>query len=149
MQNSIQISVLLEDDASAPSYSSEHAAGADIKAYIKEPVTINPGQRALIPTGIKMQIPYGFEIQVRPRSGLALKNGISVLNTPGTIDCDYRGEIGVILINLGQDPFIVEPGMRIAQVILAPVFHANFMVAETLSATVRGHGGFGHTGVSG
>lgn len=149
MKNSITIPVLLEDDAFAPSYSSEHAAGADIKAYIKEPVTIQPGQRALIPTGIKMEIPYGFEIQVRPRSGLALKHGISVLNTPGTIDCDYRGEVGVILINLGQEPFTVEPGMRIAQAILAPVFHANFTVAEELSATVRGHGGFGHTGISG
>ncbi len=149
MKNSITIPVLLEDDATAPSYSSEHAAGADLKAYLKEPVTIKPGQRALIPTGIQMEIPYGFEIQVRPRSGLALKNGISVLNTPGTIDCDYRGEIGVILINHSQDSFTVEPGMRIAQAILAPVFHANFVVAETLSATVRGHGGFGHTGVSG
>lgn len=149
MQNSISIPVLLEDDASAPSYASEHAAGADIKAYIKEPVVIQPHQRALIPTGVKVEIPYGFEIQVRPRSGLAFKNGISVLNTPGTIDCDYRGEIGVILINHGSEPFTVEPGMRIAQILLTPVFHANFIVAETLSTTVRGHGGFGHTGISG
>jgi dUTP pyrophosphatase len=149
MQNSIPIPVLLEDDASAPSYSSEHAAGADIKAYIKEPVVIQPHQRALIPTGVKVEIPYGFEIQVRPRSGLAFKNGISVLNTPGTIDCDYRGEIGVILINHGTEPFTVEPGMRIAQILLTPVFHANFIVAEALSTTVRGHGGFGHTGISG
>ena len=149
MQNSISIPVILADDASAPSYSSEHAAGADIKAYIKEPIVIQPNQRALIPTGVKVEIPYGFEIQVRPRSGLALKNGISVLNTPGTIDCDYRGEIGVILINHGLEPFTVEPGMRIAQILLTPVFHANFIVAETLSTTARGHGGFGHTGVSG
>lgn len=149
MKNSIPIPVILEDDASAPSYSSAHAAGADIKAYIQEPLTLQPGQRALIPTGIKVEIPYGFEIQVRPRSGLALKNGISVLNTPGTIDSDYRGEIGVILINHGNDPFTVEPSMRIAQIVLAPVFHANFTIAETLTTTVRGHGGFGHTGVSG
>lgn len=149
MQNSIPIPVLLEDDACAPSYSSKHAAGADIKAYIKEPIVIQPHQRALIPTGVKVEIPYGCEIQVRPRSGLALKYGISVLNTPGTIDCDYRGEIGVILINHGTEPFTVEPGMRIAQILLTPVFHANFIVAEKLSTTVRGHGGFGHTGISG
>ena len=149
MQNSIPIPVILEDDVSAPVYSSEHAAGADIKANIKEPITLQPGQRALIPTGIKVAIPYGFEIQVRPRSGLALKNGISVLNTPGTIDSDYRGEIGVILINLGHEPFTVEPAMRIAQIVLAPVFHAHFTIAEELTATVRGHGGFGHTGISG
>lgn len=149
MKNSIPIPVILEDDASAPSYSSEHAAGADIKANVKEPVVIQPGQRALIPTGIKVEIPVGFEIQVRPRSGLALKHGISVLNTPGTIDSDYRGEIGVILINHGHEAFTVEPAMRIAQIVLAPVFHANFFVAEQLTTTVRGHGGFGHTGLSG
>lgn len=147
MQNPISIPVFLEEGISPPAYASSSAAGADVCAYIKNTIILQPQERVLIPTGIKMQIPEGFEIQVRPRSGLALKNGISVLNTPGTIDADYRGEIGIILINLGKDPFIIEPGMRIAQLILAPVFQAKFIPVETLSMTARGEGGFGHTGV--
>lgn len=138
---------MLEDDVDLPSYESDHAAGADVKANLKEPVTINPSERMLIPTGIRMEIPPGYEVQVRPRSGLALKNGISVLNTPGTIDSDYRGEIKIILINHGKEPFIITPGMRIAQLVVAPVFQADFFVAADLAATARGHGGFGHTGV--
>lgn len=149
MKNAIPIPVLADEDVTLPSYGSEHAAGADLRAYIKEPITLEPLQRALIPTGLRVEIPHNYEIQVRPRSGLALKNGISVLNTPGTIDSDYRGEIGVILINLGAEPFTIEPGMRIAQAVLTPVFKAQFFVAETLSSTVRGHGGFGHTGIEG
>jgi len=131
-----------------PIYSSEEAAGADLKAAIKEPILLNPGKRVLIPTGIKMEIPKGFEVQVRPRSGLAVKNGISVVNTPGTIDSDYRGEIKVILVNLGEEPFEILPKMRIAQAVLAPVIQAEFSVVKELCTTSRGEGGFGHTGIN-
>lgn len=145
----IPLPITLEDNVTLPTYGTLHAAGADIKANIQESQVMMPFERALIPTGIRMEIPEGFEIQVRPRSGLALKNGISVLNTPGTIDADYRGELKVILINLSQEPFTIEPGMRIAQIVLAPVFQAEFIAHETLSETARGVGGFGHTGVHG
>ncbi|HKL84728.1 MAG TPA: dUTP diphosphatase [Treponemataceae bacterium] len=129
-----------------PEYHSDGAAGADICAYLSTPVTILPGKRTLIPTGIQVSIPVGFEIQVRPRSGLALKHGISVLNAPGTIDSDYRGEIGVLLINHGDNPFVIEDGDRIAQLVLAPVVRAFFNVSETLTSTVRGSDGYGSTG---
>lgn len=131
-----------------PSYGSSHAAGADVKACVEEDIWIEPGASVLIPTGIKVEIPVGYEIQVRPRSGLALKNQITVLNTPGTIDADYRGEIGVILINHGRTAFKVSRGMRIAQLVLARALKASFVVEEReLSLTARGEGGFGHTGV--
>ncbi|MBP7074804.1 MAG: dUTP diphosphatase [Rhabdochlamydiaceae bacterium] len=144
---SILIPITLEEGAELPSYASDLAAGADVRACIKEEMIILPGESALIPTGIKVAIPEGYEIQVRPRSGLALKNKITVLNTPGTIDADYRGVIGVILINHGREPFHVTQGMRIAQIVVAPVFQANFVQESSLTATVRGDGGFGHTGV--
>lgn len=128
-----------------PTYSTPLASGADAKAAIQQPVLIPPGASALIPTGLKMAIPEGYEIQIRPRSGFALKNQVTVLNTPGTIDADYRGEIGVILINHGKEPFIVTPKMRIAQLVLAPVCQAEF-IRQELSMTQRGDGGFGHTG---
>lgn len=140
------ISVIAEDEEFLPVYSSELAAGADVKAYIKEDVVIQPGSSALIPTGLKMAIPAGYEIQVRPRSGLALKNQITVLNTPGTIDADYRGGVGVILMNHGKQPFVVTRGMRIAQLVLAPALQAQFVLANELTLTSRGAGGFGHTG---
>lgn len=143
----ILIPITLEEGAELPSYASDLAAGADVRACIKEELIILPGESALVSTGIKVAIPEGYEIQVRPRSGLAFKNKITVLNTPGTIDADYRGVIGVILINHGQEPFHVAPGMRIAQLVLAPVFQANFIQESSLTATVRGDGGFGHTGV--
>lgn len=149
MQNTIPLPCLLENDATLPSYASKQAAGADVKAYISAPVTLNPHERVLIPTGIRVEIPNGFEIQVRPRSGLALKHGITVLNTPGTIDADYRGEISVLLINHSSTPFLIEPGMRIAQLVLTPVFQAEFHAVEDLTSTVRGQGGFGHTGIHG
>lgn len=142
----IQIPVLSNDGDNLPSYASHGAAGADVKAYLKEPLTIPAGGSALIPTGLRVAIPHGYEIQVRPRSGLALKNQVTVLNTPGTIDSDYRGDIGVILINHGKQDFIVTPGMRIAQLVLAPVVLGHFILATELSETVRGAGGFGHTG---
>jgi len=129
-----------------PTYGTPGAAGADVRAKIDNPVAIAPGKRALIPTGVRLEIPSGYEIQVRPRSGLAVKNGITVLNTPGTIDSDYRGEIIVILINLGDETFTVEPGMRIAQIVFAPVLQAEFVRQDVLASTMRGAGGFGHTG---
>ena len=142
----IEIPVLAEDAVELPNHASESAAGADVRAHLEENRLIEPGASALVPTGIRLAIPEGYEIQVRPRSGLALKHQITVLNSPGTIDADYRGEIGVILINHGKTPFIVTPGMRIAQLVLAPVVQAIYVREESLAVTSRGEGGFGHTG---
>lgn len=142
----IPVQVLAEEGVEVPFYATEQASGADIKARLKEPLTIPPGETRLIPTGIRLGIPEGFEIQVRPRSGLAVKEQVTVLNTPGTIDADYRGEIMVILINHGKNPFIVTSGMRIAQLVLAPIVQAVFLQQESLTATARGEGRFGHTG---
>ncbi|MDB5397707.1 MAG: dut [Rhodospirillales bacterium] len=130
-----------------PSYATPHAAGLDLMAALAEPVTIAPGQRVMIPTGIAIALPVGFEAQVRPRSGLAAKHGVTILNSPGTIDADYRGEIKAILINLGNAPFVVEPNARIAQLIVAPVMQIRWEMAESLPETVRGEGGFGSTGL--
>jgi dUTP pyrophosphatase len=130
-----------------PSYATEHAAGLDLMAALSEPVTIAPGQRAMIPTGIAIALPVGYEAQVRPRSGLAAKHGVTILNSPGTIDADYRGEIKAILVNLGDTAFVVEPNARIAQLIVAPVMQIRWEIAESLPETVRGDGGFGSTGL--
>lgn len=130
-----------------PKYESALAAGLDLCACIDEPVTLAPGERRLIPTGLKMAIPAGFEGQVRPRSGLALKHGITVLNSPGTVDADYRGEVGVILVNLGDRHFEIERGMRIAQMVFARVVQARLVPVAELGETARGDGGFGHSGV--
>jgi len=130
-----------------PAYETAGSAGADIQAAVKAPVTLKPGERALIPAGFAMALPVGFEAQVRPRSGLAVKNGLTVLNAPGTIDSDYRGEVKVPLINLGADPFVIERGMRIAQMVIAPVVQGDFAEVDELDETVRGAGGFGSTGV--
>lgn len=146
-ERQIDVPVLSDMDAEIPSYASLGASGADVKAFITEDIVIPAGSSRLIPTGLRFAIPVGYEIQVRPRSGLALKHQISVLNTPGTIDADYRGEVGIILINFGREAFTVTPGMRIAQLVLAPVFQANFIVAMDLVETQRGVGGFGHTGL--
>jgi dUTP pyrophosphatase len=129
-----------------PSYQTDGAAGLDLPAALSEPVTIPRGTRALIGTGWVIAIPPGFEGQVRPRSGLALKHGITVLNSPGTIDSDYRGEVKVVLINHGEGPFTVRPGDRIAQLVVAPVVRAHLEVAERLDTTARGQGGYGSTG---
>ncbi len=145
-ENFLEIPIILEKGAELPQYSSASAAGADLKACIPQDLVLLPGESTLVPTGLKVQIPAGYEIQVRPRSGLALKHQITVLNTPGTIDADYRGEIGVILINHGKLPFTINPGMRIAQLVVAPVFQASFTITHELSETCRGAGGFGHTG---
>jgi dUTP pyrophosphatase len=143
---SIDIPISLEGDAELPVYSSADASGADVRAHIEEDIQLKPGERILIPTGISFAIPHGYEIQVRPRSGMALKHGITVLNSPGTIDADYRGELGVILINLGSEIFTIKPGMRIAQIVVQPVFQANFILQKQFAETQRGAGGFGHTG---
>lgn len=130
-----------------PAYTTESAAGMDVRAYLSEPVTLAPLQRALIPTGLYMELPVGYECQMRPRSGLALRHGITLLNTPGTIDADYRGEIGVILINLSAETFTVNPGERICQMVIAQCCHAEIEQANKLTDTDRGAGGFGHTGL--
>ncbi len=131
-----------------PSYETSGAAGADVRANFADRgvVVLKPGARALVPTGLRMAIPQGFEVQVRPRSGLALKHGVTLVNTPGTIDSDYRGPLGVIMINLGDADFVVEHGMRIAQIVVAPVVQARFDLTEVLDDTARGPGGFGSTG---
>ncbi|MDQ2092154.1 dUTP diphosphatase [Marimonas arenosa] len=131
-----------------PSYETRGAAGADVRANLpdRREVVLAPGERALVPTGLRLEIPHGFEVQVRPRSGLALKHGITLPNSPGTIDSDYRGELGVIVLNAGTEPFTVTHGERIAQLVVAPVVQAGFDMAEELSDTARGAGGFGSTG---
>ncbi len=145
--NKIEVKCVASEGAVIPCYKTEGAAGADVCALINEPVTIAPGAFAMIPTGLFFEIPQGYEIQVRPRSGLAAKNGITVLNTPGTIDSDYRGELKIILINLGKEAFVVNNGERIAQIIVSPVTVADFTITDSLSDTTRGEKGFGSTGV--
>jgi dUTP pyrophosphatase len=130
-----------------PQYETLSSAGVDIRANIDQPITLKPLERALVKTGLFLELPHGFEAQVRPRSGLALKKGITVLNSPGTIDADYRGEVGVILINLSNEPFVVEDGERIAQIVFAKYEQAEWLTVETLSETERGAGGFGSTGL--
>ena len=129
-----------------PSYATPHSSGLDLRAAIEEPITVKPLERVLIPTGLILEIPEGYEGQVRPRSGLALKKGLTVLNAPGTIDADYRGEVKVILINLGKEEVVIEPGERIAQLVIAPVQRVEVIEVEELTPTERGEGGFGSTG---
>lgn len=130
-----------------PTYETTHSAGMDIRANLTEPVTLNPLQRAMIPTGLFIELPEGYEAQVRPRSGLAAKSGITVLNSPGTIDADYRGEIRVILVNLSSDSFVINHGDRIAQIIISRHEKAEWMQVDILNSSERGEGGFGHTGL--
>ena len=143
----IEIFVKAENGIAIPEYKTAGAAGADVCARLENAIVIKPLSRAVIPTGLFFAIPQGFEIQVRPRSGLAAKNGVTVLNTPGTIDSDYRGELKVILVNLGEADFTVNDGDRIAQIVAAPVTRAIFSRTENLDETERGEGGFGSTGV--
>ena len=135
-------------DMDLPHYATEHAAGMDLMAAIGDPVTLEPGKRAIIPTGLSIALPVGYEAQVRPRSGLAAKNGITVANAPGTIDADYRGEVGVILVNLSDQTFTIERNMRIAQMVVAPVTTISWAKTEKLPETERGSGGFGSTGLN-
>lgn len=129
-----------------PQYATELSAGMDVRAAIAEPMVLLPLQRALVPTGLRVELPAGYEMQLRPRSGLALRHGITLLNSPGTIDADYRGEIGVILVNLSAEPFTISPGERICQAVVAPYTRVAWQPASELSDTDRGEGGFGHTG---
>lgn len=142
----IKIECMVQDGAKLPAYQTEGSAGADVCAFLTEDLVLQPMERAAVPTGLSFEIPFGYEIQVRPRSGLALKNGITCLNTPGTIDSDYRGEVKIILINLGKEAFTIHNGERIAQLVVKPVFSADFEIVSKLSSTERGSGGFGSTG---
>jgi len=142
----MKIEIINESHHPLPQYATSQSAGVDLRANLEEAITLNPGERRLIPTGLRIALPAGVEAQVRPRSGLALKHGITVLNTPGTIDADYRGLIGVILINLGSEPFVINDGERIAQMVIARHEQAEWELVETLSETERGDGGFGHSG---
>lgn len=142
----VEVKIINNSGHSLPEYSTESSAGMDVRACLKEPVVLQPLQRALIPTGLRIQLPQGYECQIRPRSGLALKHGISLVNTPGTIDADYRGEIGVIMINLSNEPFTVNDGERICQMVVTRYSHTTWIPIEQLDDTERGDGGFGHTG---
>jgi dUTP pyrophosphatase len=135
------------EDLPLPMYESEFAAGMDIRAALEKPITLQPGERQLIPSGLKMAMPRGYEAQMRPRSGLAYRHGITMLNTPGTIDADYRGELKMLAVNLGEEAFTIKHGDRIAQMVIAPVIQANISETDDLSKTERGEGGFGSTGV--
>ena len=143
----MNVKVINKSKHPLPAYATEHSAGMDIRANLSEPMTLAPMQRCLVPTGLYIALPKGFEAQIRPRSGLALKKGITVLNSPGTIDADYRGEVCSILINLSTEPFVIEDGERIAQMVIARHEQAEWQEVDALDATERGAGGFGHTGV--
>ncbi len=134
------------DGLPLPAYMTGGAAGADVVAAVREDLVLAPGERALVPTGIALEVPHGFEVQVRPRSGLAVRHGVTLLNAPGTIDSDYRGPLGVVLINHGSEPFVVRRGDRIAQLVVAPVARAAFREVEALGTSARSEGGFGSTG---
>ncbi len=146
MNTNVKIKVLAKEGAVLPVYKTAGAAGADVCAYIANDIEIAPFERKLVPTGLFFDIPDGYEIQVRPRSGLAFKNGVTVFNTPGTIDSDYRGEIKILLVNLSKEPFIVHSGDRIAQIVVAPVTIASWKKTDSLSESERGQGGWGSTG---
>lgn len=143
----IKIQVVNRGHQQLPAYATPQSAGMDLRANLEAPITLHPMERRLIPTGLHIALPEGYEAQVRPRSGLALKHGLTVLNTPGTIDADYRGEIGVVLINLSQEDFVINDGERIAQMVIAKHEQGDFVVVEELGETERGEGGYGHTGV--
>lgn len=142
----VKIQVVNRGHQQLPAYATTQSAGMDLRANIDEPITLHPMERRLIPTGLHIALPEGYEAQVRPRSGLALKHGLTVLNSPGTIDADYRGEISVVLINLSQQDFVINAGERIAQLVIARYEQAELVMVETLDETERGEGGYGHTG---
>ncbi len=142
----MEIQIINGSHHALPRYATPLSAGMDLRANLDAPITLQPLERKLIPTGLRIALPAGYEAQVRPRSGLALKHGVTVLNTPGTIDADYRGEIGIILVNLSQEPFIINDGERIAQMVIARHEQPELIAVEVLDETERGEGGFGHTG---
>ena len=146
MNPMVKVRITREDGVILPFYSTPGSAGMDLRANIKEEIFLKPGERRLIPTGLRIALPEGYEAQVRPRSGLAIKHGVTVLNSPGTVDCDYRGEICVIIINHGQEPFVINNGERIAQMVVCRYERVAWEVSDTLDDTERGAGGFGHTG---
>ncbi len=141
------IKITLQPGAKKPEYQTPHSSGADLYAFLEKPIVLQPLQRALIPTGVSIELPPGYEAQIRPRSGLAINHGITLLNTPGTIDADYRGEIKIIVINLSDKPFTIENNMRIAQMVIAHTIQVTFEAVLELTPTKRNHGGFGHTGL--
>lgn len=143
----IKVKIINKSHHPLPSYATHSSAGMDVRAFLQEPVTLAPLQRALIPTGLYIQLPEGYECQIRPRSGLALKKGISLVNTPGTVDADYRGEIGVIVINLSDEPFTINDGERICQMVIKRYTRVSWEPVSRIDQTERGDGGFGHTGV--
>ena len=143
----MEVQIINKSHHPLPQYATPQSAGMDLRANLDEPITLQPLQRTLVPTGLFMALPAGYEAQVRPRSGLAIKKGITVLNTPGTIDADYRGEVCVILINLSNEPFVINDGERIAQMVIARHEQAEFEAVEVLDETIRGEGGYGHTGL--
>lgn len=143
----VKIKIVNRGSQQLPAYATPLSAGMDLRANIVEPITLQPMERRIIPTGLHIALPEGYEAQVRPRSGLALKHGITVLNSPGTIDADYRGELGVLLINLSTEPFVIEAGERIAQMVIARHEQGEFCLVKELDETERGEGGYGHTGV--
>jgi dUTP pyrophosphatase len=145
--NPLEVKIINNSGFDLPAYATDASAGMDVRAALTEPVTLAPLERRLIPTGLRIALPQGYQCEVRPRSGLALKKGITLLNTPGTVDADYRGEIGVILINLSNEPFVVNPGERIAQLVITTYTRVAWQPVEVLDETERGDGGFGHTGV--
>ena len=144
--DNVEIKIINTSANALPAYATGQSAGMDVRAHLTDSITLAPGARVLVPTGLRVELPEGFEMQIRPRSGLALKHGIAVLNSPGTIDADYRGEIGIILANLSSEPFVIAPGDRIAQMVIARYAHAEWISVEVLSETERGDGGFGHSG---
>ncbi len=143
----VTVKIINKSNNPLPQYSTPYSAGMDLRAYLEEAVTLQPLERKLIPTGLFIELPEGYECQIRPRSGLALKHGITVLNSPGTVDADYRGEIGVILVNLSNEPFTVNPGERICQMVVARHSTVEWVCVEQLAESERSSGGFGHTGV--
>lgn len=143
----LKVQIINRGHQPLPTYATEQSAGMDLRANIDVPITLKPLERTIVKTGLYMALPPGYEAQVRPRSGLALKHGITVLNSPGTIDADYRGELGVLLINLGSEPFVINDGERIAQMVIAKHEQVDFVPVEVLDETERGAGGYGHTGV--
>jgi dUTP pyrophosphatase len=145
--SNIKVKIINSSNNQLPAYETLSSAGMDVRAFLNEPVVIKPLQRVLIPTGLRVQLPQGYEMQLRPRSGLALKHGITLVNTPGTIDADYRGEIGVILINLSDTNFTINDGDRICQMVISNYTHVEWENTDTIDQTERGNGGFGHTGV--
>ncbi len=144
----IKVKIINRSGHELPAYETPSSAGMDVRACLKEPVTLQPMQRALIPTGLYIQLPHGYECQMRPRSGLALKKGISLVNTPGTVDSDYRGEIGAIVINLSDEPFVINDGERICQMVIKEYTRVEWEPVERLDQTTRGDGAFGHTGIN-